>query len=362
VNGGSILCSLNVKTARWWRGTVAFTHLAREGRMTVTIGRRELLAALGGAAAAWPLAARAQQAGRLPTIGFLGASTPSASAPWVAAFVQRLRELGWVEGRTVTIEYRWAEGRTERFTVISAEFVRLKVDVIVTHSAGPVIAAKQATLIIPIVFAAVGDAVGTGLVDNLARPGSNVTGLSVQQTDIAGKRVELLREVVPGLRRLAILVNIGNPNSVMEMGGVKAAASTLSVESVTIEIRQAEDIARAFEAAKGRVDALYVCTEPLVFTNRIRISILAAAARLPTIFGTREYVEAGGLVSYGTNVPDLFRRAGEFVDKILRGTRPSDIPVEQPTKFDLVINLTTAKALGLDLPPSLLALADEVIE
>jgi putative tryptophan/tyrosine transport system substrate-binding protein len=217
-------------------------------------------------------------------------------------------------------------------------------------------------LIIPIVFAAVGDAVGTGLVDNLARPGSNVTGLSVQQTDIAGKRVELLREVVPGLRRLAILVNIGNPNSVMEMGGVKAAASTLSVESVTIEIRQAEDIARAFEAAKGRVDALYVCTEPLVFTNRIRISILAAAARLPTIFGTREYVEAGGLVSYGTNVPDLFRRAGEFVDKILRGTRPSDIPVEQPTKFDLVINLTTAKALGLDLPPSLLARADEVIE
>jgi putative tryptophan/tyrosine transport system substrate-binding protein len=212
------------------------------------------------------------------------------------------------------------------------------------------------------VFAAVGDAVGTGLVDNLARPGSNVTGLSVQQTDIAGKRVELLREVVPGLRRLAILVNIGNPNSVMEMGGVKAAASTLSVESVTIEIRQAEDIARAFEAAKGRVDALYVCTEPLVFTNRIRISILAAAARLPTIFGTREYVEAGGLVSYGTNVPDLFRRAGEFVDKILRGTRPSDIPVEQPTKFDLVINLTTAKALGLDLPPSLLARADEVIE
>jgi putative ABC transport system substrate-binding protein len=212
------------------------------------------------------------------------------------------------------------------------------------------------------VFAAVGDAVGTGLVDNLARPGSNVTGLSVQQTDIAGKRVELLREVVPGLRRLAILANIGNPNSVMEMGGVKAAAGTLSVESVTIEIRQAEDIARAFEAAKGRVDALYVCTEPLVFTNRIRISILAAAARLPTIFGTREYVEAGGLVSYGPNVPDLFRRAGEFVDKILRGTRPSDIPVEQPTKFDLVINLTTAKALGLDLPPSLLARADEVIE
>jgi putative ABC transport system substrate-binding protein len=276
--------------------------------------------------------------------------------------VQRLRELGWVEGRTIVIEYRWAEGRTERFAEIAAEFVRLRVDVIVTHSAGPVIAAKQATSIIPIVFAAVGEPVGTGLVANLARPGGNVTGLSVQQSDIAGKRLELLREVVPSLRRLAILTNIGNPNSVLEMGEVKAAASALSLEVITIEIRQADDITRAFKAAKGRVDALYVCTELLVFTNRIRINILAAAARLPTMFGTRDYVEAGGLISYGVNVPDLFRRAGEFVDKILRGTKPGDLPVEQPTKFDVVINLTTANALDLTIPESFLLRADEVIE
>ena len=327
------------------------------------IRRRDFVILLGGAAVAWPLAARAQQqAGRLPTIGFLGPSTPSASAPWVAALVQRLRELGWIEGRTVAIEYRWAEGRTEQFAEIAAEFVRLKVDVIVTHSAGPVIAAKQATSIIPIVFAAVGDPVGTGLVANLARPGGNVTGLSVQQSDIAGKRLELLREVVPGLRRLAILANIGNPNSVLEMGEVKAVASALSFEAATIEVRQAEDIVRAFQVAKGRVDALYVCTEPLVFTNRNRISILAAAAQLPTMFGAREYVEAGGPISYGANAPGLFRRAGEFVDKILRGTKPGDLPVEQPTKFDVVINLTTANALGLTTPESFLLRADEVIE
>ena len=211
-------------------------------------------------------------------------------------------------------------------------------------------------------FAAVGDPVGTGLVANLARPGGNVTGLSVQQSDIAGKRLELLREVVPGLRRLAILANIGNPNSVLEMGEVKAVASALSFEAATIEVRQAEDIVRAFQVAKGRVDALYVCTEPLVFTNRNRISILAAAAQLPTMFGAREYVEAGGPISYGANAPGLFRRAGEFVDKILRGTKPGDLPVEQPTKFDVVINLTTANALGLTTPESFLLRADEVIE
>jgi putative tryptophan/tyrosine transport system substrate-binding protein len=291
--------------------------------------RRDFFKSVGGAAIGWPIVAHAQQAGRLPTIGFFGASTLSASAPWVAALVQRLRELGWVDGRTVAIEYRWAEGRTERLAGIAAEFVRLKVDVIVTHSAGPVIAAKQATSVIPIVFAAVGDPIGIGLVASLARPGGNLTGISVQQTDLAGKHVELLREVVLGLHRLAILANIGNPSSVVEMGAVKAAASKFGIEAVTIEIRRSEDIVPAFETLKARADALHVCTEPLVFTSRTDISVLATAARLPTMFGAREYVEAGGLISYGANVPDLFRRAGEIVDKILRGAKPADIPVEQ---------------------------------
>ena len=324
--------------------------------------RRAFISLLGGAAVAWPLAARGQQAGKLPTIGFLVVGTPSTHGQWVAAFVQRLRELGWIEGRTVAIEYRWAEGRTERLAEIATDFVRLRVDVIVTHSAAPVLAAKQATSVIPIVFAAVADPLGSGLVASLARPDGNVTGLSVQQTDTAGKRLELLREVVPGLRRLAILANIGNPGNVLEMGEVQAAARTFDLEVALLEIRRAEDIAPAFEALKGRADALYVATDPLLNTNRLRISILALGARLPTMHGFREPIEAGGLISYGANFPDLFRRAADYVDKILRGAKPADLPVEQPTKFDLVINRTTAKALGLTVPPSLLAIADEVIE
>jgi putative ABC transport system substrate-binding protein len=323
--------------------------------------RREFITLLGGAAASWPLAARAQPA-RLPTIGFFSAGSAAALTNWVAALVQRLRELGWIEGRTVAIEYRGAEGRDERIAEITAELVRLKVDVIVTHSAGPVIAAKRATSVIPIVFVVGADAVGGGLVTSLARPGGNATGLSNQETESAGKRLELLREVVPSLRRLAILANIGNPSSVGELGKAKAAAGTLGLEAVTMEIGRAEDIASAFEALRGRVDALYVCSEPVVLTNRIRINILAAAARLPTMYALREYVEAGGLISYGANMPDLFRRAGDYVDKILRGTKPGDIPVEQPTKFDLVINLATAKALGLTISNSFLLRADEVIE
>jgi putative tryptophan/tyrosine transport system substrate-binding protein len=326
------------------------------------IRRREFITLLGGAAAAWPLSARAQQPAKLPIIGFLVSGTPTSHGQWVAAFVQRLRELGWIEGRTIAIEVRWAEGRSERLAEIATEFVRLKVDVIVTHSAAPVLAAKQASSVIPIVFAVAGDPVSTGLVASLARPGGNVTGLSVQQTDLAGKRLELLREVVPGLRRLAIMTNVDAPAAVQEMGEVQAAARTLGLNVATFEIRRAEDIALAFEALKGRADPLYVCNDPLVNTNRIRINTLANTARLPTIFGFRELVEAGGLMSYGPNLPDLFRRAADLVDKILRGAKPADIPVEQPIKFDLVINLTTAKALGLEIPPSLLARADEVIE
>jgi putative tryptophan/tyrosine transport system substrate-binding protein len=325
------------------------------------IGRREFVALLGGATA-WPLTVRAQQAGKLPTIGFLGANTPSVQGRWTAAFVQRLQELGWVEGRTVAIEYRWAETRFERSPEIIAEFVRLKVDVIVTHATANILAAKHGTSVIPIVFAAVGDPVGIGIVDSLARPGGNITGLSNQFTDAAGKRVELLREVVPGLRRLAVLANVGVANAVLEIAEVEAAARTLGFEAATSDIRRAQDIEPAFMALRGRAQALYIFGEPLVNTNRARISALALDARLPTIGGFRELVDAGGPISYGANLTDQFRRAAEYVDKILRGTKPGDMPVMQPTKFELVINLKTAKTLGLEVPPTLLARADEVIE
>jgi putative tryptophan/tyrosine transport system substrate-binding protein len=285
-----------------------------------------------------------------------------AGSQWAAAFVQRLGELGWIENRTVAIEYRWAEGRDERFAEIAAEFIRLKVDVIVTYGTPSAIAAKKATVVIPIVIAGAGDLVGTGLVASLARPGGNVTGLSMQAPDLAGKRIEMLREILPGLRTVAILANIGNPNSMLEMGEAHAAARTIGLDVVTSEIRRAEDIAPVFEALKGHADVLYVCADPLLTTNRIRINTLALGLRLPTMHGFREFAEAGGLMSYGPNFPDLHRRAADLVDKILRGAKPADIPVEQPIKFDFVINLTTAKALGLDVPPTLLARADEVIE
>ena len=276
--------------------------------------------------------------------------------------MQRLRELGWIEGRTIAIEYRWAEGRTERAAEIAAELVQRKVDVIVTSGTAVVVATMQATSVIPIVFAAAGDPVGTGLIASLARPGGNVTGLSTQEADVSGKKLELLREVVPGLGRLALLGNVGNPSVVLDMREAQAAARTLGLEVTTLEIRRGEDIVPAFEALNGREEALYVVFDALVNTPRIRINTLALAARLPTMHGIRDYVEAGGLMSYGTNFPDLFRRAADYVDKILRGAKPADLPVEQPTKFDLVINLTTAKALGLTIPESFLLRADEVIE
>jgi putative tryptophan/tyrosine transport system substrate-binding protein len=322
--------------------------------------RREFITLLAGASA-WPLPARAQQPAKLPTVGLLGAATPATWSPFIAAFVRRLRELGWIEGTTIAIEYRWAEGRDERFAEIAAEFVRLKVDVIVTAGAA-VLAAKQVTSLIPIVFAVAADPVGGGLVASLARPGGNVTGLSTQFTDLAGKRFELLREIVPSLRQLAIMANAGYPAAVLEMAEVQATARTHAIEVTTLEIRRAEDIAPAFEGLKGRAEALYVCSDPLTTTHRVRINTLALAGRLPMMYGVRENVEAGGLMSYGPNFPDLWRHAGDLVDKILRGAKPGEIPIEQPTKFDLVINLTTAKALGLDVPPALLSRANEVIE
>ena len=319
--------------------------------------RRTFIAALGGAAA-WPIAARAQQAGKLPTIGFLGADA-SAFSPWTAAFVARLRELGWIEGNTIAIEYRWSQGRTERYAEIAAEFVRLKVDAIVTvGSAVPIV--KQATTTIPIVFAVAIDPVGSGLVESLAQPGGNVTGLSLQANDLAGKRLELARELIPRLRRLAIMFNIGNAQPVLEMGETQAAARMFGLDVAPVVIQRAEDIAPAFQRLKA--DALYVAVDQLMVANRASILTSALGARLPTIFSTRDFVKAGALMSYGPSYVERFGRAADYVDKILRGAKPGDLPVEQPTKFELVINLTTAKALGLDVPHSLLARADEVIE
>jgi putative ABC transport system substrate-binding protein len=326
------------------------------------VRRREFITMLGGAAAAWSLAARAQQSGKVPTIGFLGQSTRSATSEWTTAFVQRLRELGWIDGRNLAIEYRWGEGLNERFAQIAAEFVRLKVDVIVTGATPPTIAAKQATSVIPIVFATAGDPVATGIVARLARPGGNATGLSTQTPELAGKRLEILHEALPNLRRLGIMGNVGNPLSVLESGEVQAAARTLALEVHTVEIQRAQDIAPAIDALNGRADALYVCIDGLMNANRIRINTLSLGARLPTMHGAREYVESGGLMSYGPNFPDLYRRTADYVDKVLRGAKPGDLPIEQPTKFDFIINLTTAKALGLKIPESFLLRADEAIE
>jgi putative tryptophan/tyrosine transport system substrate-binding protein len=324
------------------------------------VRRRDFITLFGGTAA-WPLFARAQQAAKLPTIGFLSPASQSSWGSWTNAFTQRLRELGWIEGHTVTIEYRWAEGHSERFAEFAAEFVRRKVDVIVTAgSAG--VATKQATSTIPIVLAVAGDPVGDGFVTSLARPGGNITGLSLQQEDLAGKRIEFLREVVPHLRRFGIMFDAGYPADLLEVGEAETTARTLGIEITRLGIRRGEDIAPSFETLKSGADALYVCTDALTVTNRLRINTLTLAALLPMISGQREDVEVGGLMSYGPDYPDLFRRAAEYVDKILRGTKPADLPVEQPTKFDLVINLKTAKALGLSVPQTLLARADKVIE
>ena len=327
--------------------------------MTVGVGRRQFISAIGGTALAWPLAAHAQQAGKIPIIGFLGADA-SAFSPWTAAFVARLREFGWIEGSTVAIEYRWSQGRTERYAEIATEFVHLKVDVIVTvGSAVPIV--RQATASIPIVFAVAIDPVGSGLVASLSHPGGNVTGLSIQANELAGKRLEFARELVPGLHRLAIMFNVGNAQPVLEMGETQAAARMLGLEVVPLVIQRAEDIASAFQALKSRADALYVAVDQLIVANRTSILSSALAAQLPTIFSTGDFVKAGALMSYGPSYTERFGHAADYVDKILRGAKPSDLPVDQPTKFELVINLTTAKALGLAIPTTLLATA-EVIE
>jgi putative ABC transport system substrate-binding protein len=326
------------------------------------VKRREFVTLAGATAAAWPLAARAQLLEKVRKVGFLGAATSSVGTPWLAALVQRLGELGWIEGRNLHIDVRWAEGRNDRATEIAVEFARADLDLIVTWATGPALAVKRATSKIPIVFALATDPLGSGLVASLARPGGNATGMSVVNLDLVGKRVELLREIVPDLRRLAVLANIGVADSAFELREATKAAETLGLNTTAVEIKSSADIAPALDAIKTQPQALFVVGDPLTFTNRTQIIAWAQTQRLPAMYAIREFVAAGGLMSYGTNFPSLFRRAAEFSDKILRGAKPADIPVEQPTKFDLVINLKTAQALGVTVPEKLLAFADEVIE
>jgi putative tryptophan/tyrosine transport system substrate-binding protein len=331
----------------------------RDSARVKPIRRWEFISLLGSAVA-WPLAARAQQVGKPLNIGVLGANA-TVWAPWMIGFVARLRELGWVEGHTIAIEYRWTEGSAARVSEIGADFLRQNVAVIVTYG-GAVAVLKQATTVTPIVFAVAVDPVRGGLVASLAQPGGNVTGMSIQQSDLVSKRLELLREVIPQFSRIAIMFDANYSSSVLEASDVKATARTLGLDFVSLEIRRREDILPTFEALKAKADALYVVSDALIAANRTRIITLALNARLPTILSYRDYVEAGGLMSYGPNFADLFPRAADMVDKILRGTKPSDIPVEQAIKFELAINHVTAKILGLEIPTTLLATADDVIE
>jgi putative ABC transport system substrate-binding protein len=324
--------------------------------------RREFLlgsvGALSGGAAS-PL--YGQQRTGSPVIGFLVAGTQASHGAWVTTFAKRLSELGWTEGRNVKIQYRWAAGDIRQMVDFATEFARQGVDVIVT-SANGTIAAKQVTSTIPIVFAAFGDPVIAGLAASLARPGGNVTGLTVQPIDLNSKRFQLLREMIPEIRRVAALVNFSVAGGAQEQAGILSAAMSLGIEAKVLPVQTADDIDQSMEKLAGHTDALYVFSEPFTNANKDRIVKAARIAKIPTIFGFREFVDAGGLISYGPDFTDLFRRAAELTDKVLRGAKPADIPVEQPVKFDLVINLKTAGMLGLNIPDKLIARADAVIE
>jgi putative ABC transport system substrate-binding protein len=324
--------------------------------------RREFITLLGGAAAAWPLAARAQQARKTHTIGFLSPAM-AVFIPNSTVLFNTLRELGWIEGQNIAIERRYAENRLERLPELAAELVHLNVEVIVaTGTLGP-LAAKRATSTIPIVMTAAGDPLGSGLIANLAHPGGNVTGLSLMVPDIAGKRLELLKEILPRLVRVAVLWNAANPYPAIVFKETQAAGRRLAIEVQSLELRSPDDFDGAFDKARRqRPDALIAVEDPLTNSLYKRIVEFAATEQLPSLHGIKEEAEAGGLISYGASLPDLFRRAAGYVDKILKGAKPADLPVQQPTKFELVINLKTAKTLGLQVPDKLLAIADEVIE
>jgi putative ABC transport system substrate-binding protein len=325
------------------------------------IGRRHFTLSLG-AAVAWPLAVHAQPR-KVWRIGMLDTTSSALNAANVDAFRQGLRQLGYIEGQNLVIDYRSADGRIERFPELAAEMVRLNVDVIVTRGTPTALAAKNATAVIPIVMAASGDPVGPGIVASLARPGGNITGLSAFVTDLVKKRIELLREVFPPIARIALLDNMRNASVPAQWEELKTAARTLGIEPQLLDIRRPEDLERAFEAARTqRADALAVGNDSVVIASRRQVGELAVKHRLPTVYATREFVDSGGLLSYAVHYPDLYRRAATYVDKIFKGTKPADLPVEQPTRFELVINLKAAKAIDLEIPPILLARADEVIE
>jgi putative ABC transport system substrate-binding protein len=330
--------------------------------------RREFITLLGGAAAAWPFCLRAEPASKVPRIGFMvtGSLRSPEQLAMIDAFRQGLRERGYVEGQNIVIEYRAADGKIERFTELAAELVDLHPDLIVASNTPAARAARQATATIPIVVAVMGDPIGDGLVASLARPAGNVTGMTFLGPELASKRLELLEQALPAMSRVAALWHPGayGESTMKEMlRAMEAAAGTLSVRLQLVDVRGADEFERAFGTmARERADALIVLPSPMLFSERRRIVDLAAQHRLPSIAMAREFVELGGLMSYGASLRDLFRRAGGYVDKILKGARPADLPVQQPTEFELVVNLKTAKALGLEIPPTLLARADEVIE
>jgi len=309
-----------------------------------------------------PLPADAQQLAKVPRIGLLSPFSPAATGLWHEAFRQGLRDLGWVEGENIGIEYRYAEGRHDRLPDLAADLVRLKVDIIVTATATDGQAAKHATRAIPIVIAS-GDLVGSGLVESLARPGGNITGLSHIAPELAGKRLELLKEMVPKLSRVAVFWNPQGQTSTLAWNELQLPAQQLGISLQSLEVRSPNDLDKAFEeATKSRADALAIMPNPVFVTNLKQIADLASKSHLPSIFHLREFVDAGGLLAYGVDRSDMFRRAATYVDKILKGAKPADLPIEQPMKFELVINLKTAQALGLTMPPTLLFLADEVIK
>ncbi|OLB78938.1 MAG: hypothetical protein AUI16_02485 [Alphaproteobacteria bacterium 13_2_20CM_2_64_7] len=325
--------------------------------------RRQFITLVGGVAAAWPLAARAQQAGRVRRIGVLETVSVMLNAANYDALRQGLRELGYVEGRNLVIEYRSADGRTGRFPDLAAELVRRDVDLIITRGTPAALAAKNVTATIPIVMAASGDPVGTHLVISLARPGGNLTGLSSVVSDLYGKRVELLKEMVPAAAVIANFFNLSNPASPLELKEIETATRSLGLRSLRFDLRNGDDIRRAFDAADREPGvALVVQPDGVLQQHRETITELAAKHRLPAIYAAREFIDAGGLALYGVSYPDLYRRAATYVDRIFKGAKPADLPIEQPTRFELVINRKTANALGLEVPPTLLARADEVIE
>ena len=323
--------------------------------------RREFIALLGGVAAAWPVGAQAQQAGKQYRIGMLETTGEAVKPADIGAFRKGLRDLGYVEGRNVIIEYRSADGRPERFPALAAELVGLNVDLIVTRGTPAAVAAKNATKTIPVVMAAVGDPLL--VVVSLARPGSNITGFSAFVTDLMKKRVELLKEIVPGLSRVAALLNMSNGSQPDQWKDIVTTTHAMGVVSQLLDVRKRSDIEPALDNASSQgANALIVGIDTLTQANQQLIIDLAMKHRLPAIYASREFVDAGGLLAYGVNYPDLYRRAATLVNKIIKGAKPADLPVEQPTKFELVINLKTAKALGIIVPPTLLARADEVIE